>query len=150
MKEHSDLSAVQIEDWLLEEYPEIQVSSSTIRSYVKNLRDQYAIPKHKKVRQYEAVPEVEMGAQIQVDGGQTKQKTKNQEEVKLYFISFVLSHSRYKYLEWLDRPFTTKDTIRSHENVFCHFGGIPTEIVYDQGNLIAISENATKILHSND
>ncbi len=142
LKEHSDLSAAQIEDWLLEEYPELQVSSGTVRSYVKHLRDQYAIPKQKKIRQYEAVPEVEMGAQIQVDWGQTKQKTRNKEEVKLYFISFVLSHSRYKYLEWLDRPFTTKDTIRSHENAFRHFGGMPEEMVYDQDNLIAVNENA--------
>ena len=98
------------------------MSSSTVRSYVKNLRGQYAIPKYKNIRQYEAVPEVEMGAQIQVDWGETKQKIRNEEEIKLHFISFVLSHSRYKYIEWLDRPFTTKDTIRSHENAFRHFG----------------------------
>ncbi|WP_253940769.1 hypothetical protein [Fundicoccus ignavus] len=67
LKEHSDLSAAQIEDWLLEEYSTIQVSSSTVRSYIKQLRDQYAIPKRQTIRQYEAVPEVEMGAQIQVD-----------------------------------------------------------------------------------
>ena len=89
---------------------------------MKNLRGQYAIPKYKNIRQYEAVPEVEMGAQIQVDWGETKQKIRNEEEIKLHFISFVLSHSRYKYIEWLDRPFTMKDTIRSHENAFRHFG----------------------------
>ena len=54
LKEHSDLSAAQIEDWLREEYPDIKVGSSTIRTYVRGLRDQYAIPKRKKVRQYEA------------------------------------------------------------------------------------------------
>ena len=150
LKEHSDLSAAQIEDWLLEEYPDFKVSSSTVRSYVKNLRDQYAIPKHKNIRQYEAVPEVEMGAQIQVDWGETKQKTRNEEEIKLHFISFVLSHSRYKYIEWLDRPFTTKDTIRSHENAFRHFGGMPQEMVYDQDNLIAVNENAGDLLLTQD
>ena len=146
LKEHSDLSAAQIEDWLLEEYPDLQVGSSTVRSYIKYLRDQYAIPKRKKIRQYEAIPEVEMGAQIQVDWGQTKQKTRSKEKIKLYFISFVLSHSRYKYLEWLDRPFTTQDTIRSHENAFRHLGGMPEEMVYDQDNLIAVSENAGDLL----
>ena len=150
LKEHSDLSAAQIEDWLLEEYPDLQVGSSTLRSYIKHLRDQYAIPKRKKIRQYEAIPEVEMGAQIQVDWGQTKQKTRSKEEIKLYFISFVLSHSRYKYLEWLDRPFTTQDTIRSHENAFRHFGGMPEEMVYDQDNLIAVSENAGDLLLTQD
>ena len=150
LKEHSDLSAAQIEDWLLEEYPDLQVGSSTLRSYIKHLRDQYAIPKRKKIRQYEAIPEVEMGAQIQVDWGQTKQKTRSKEEIKLYFISFVLSHSRYKYLEWLDRPFTTQDTIRSHKNAFRHFGGMPEEMVYDQDNLIAVSENAGDLLLTQD
>lgn len=43
-----------------------------------------------KNRQYEAIPEVEMDAQIQVDWSQTKQKTRNKEEIKLYFIYFVL------------------------------------------------------------
>lgn len=93
LKEHSDLSAAQIEDWLLEEYPDFKVSSSTVRSYVKNLRDQYAIPKHKNIRQYEAVPEVEMGAQIQVDWGETKQKTKNKKrrrnQTTLYLFCFI-------------------------------------------------------------
>ena len=88
LKEHSDLSAAQIEYQLLEEYLDFKVSSSTVRSYVKNLRGQYAIPKYKNIRQYEAVPEVEMGAQIQVDWGETKQKIRNEEEIKLHFISF--------------------------------------------------------------
>lgn len=48
LKEHSDLSAAQIEDWLLEEYPDLQVGSSTVRSDIKHLRDQYALPKRKK------------------------------------------------------------------------------------------------------
>lgn len=50
LKEHSDLSAAQIEDWLLEEYSTIQVSSSTVRSYIKDLRNQYAIPKRQTIR----------------------------------------------------------------------------------------------------
>lgn len=82
-----------------------------------------------------------MGKQIQVDWGQTKQKTVNKSEVKLYFIAFVLAHSRFKYMEWQDRPFTTKDTIRCHENAFQYFGGRTEELVYDQDNLIAVSEN---------
>lgn len=67
LRDHSDLLAAQIEDWLLENYPEIQVGSSTLRSNVKNIRDQHAIPICKKNRQYEAIPEVKMSAQIQVD-----------------------------------------------------------------------------------
>src|SRR5690606_8186210 len=78
----------------------------------------------------------------QVDFGQTKQKNSNGKEVTLNFISFVLSHSRYKYVEWLDRSFTTQDVIQTHENAFQFFGGIPYELVYDQDSLIVVSENA--------
>src|SRR5690554_5642911 len=66
LKEHPDLSAAQIEDWLLEEYPNLKVGSSTIRLFVKELGDRYAIPRVKQARQYEAIPEVDMGEQIQV------------------------------------------------------------------------------------
>ena len=83
---------------------------------------------------------------MQVDWGETKQKTEDKKEVKFYCICFVLSHSRYKYMEWQDRPFTTRDTIRSHENAFQYFGGMPEEIVYDQDHLITVSENAGDII----
>jgi len=87
-----------------------------------------------------------MGKQIQVDWGETKQKTTEKKEIKLYFIAFVLAHSRYKYMEWQDRPFTTKDAIRCHENAFRSFGGRTEEIVYDQDHLITVSENAGDLI----
>ncbi|GAB2319961.1 IS21 family transposase [Alkalibacterium sp. s-m-22] len=146
LKEHPDLSAAQIEDWLLEEYPNLIVGSSTIRLFVKELRDRYAIPKVKQTRQYEAIPEVDMGEQIQVDWGECWQKTVEKEKIKLYCICFVLGHSRYKYVEWLDRPFTTEDTIRCHEQAFRYFGGMTHEIMYDQDNLIAVNENAGDLI----
>ncbi|WHZ31940.1 IS21 family transposase [Desemzia incerta] len=146
LKEHSDLSASQVEDWLLEEYPGIEVGSSTVRSYVTNLRDRYALPKQRQARQYEAIPEVGMGEQIQVDRGETWQETVTNEKVKLYFICFVLGHSRYKYVEWLDRPFRTKDAIRCHEQAFRFFGDMTKEIMYDQDNIIAVNENAGDLL----
>src|SRR5699024_12170009 len=97
-----DLKTSQIKDWLLERYTDLQVAESTTRIYVNEVREEYQIPKTKVVRQYEAVEEQPMGKQMQVDWGETKQKTENKKEVKLYFISFVLSHSRYKYIEWQD------------------------------------------------
>ncbi|MBP1934989.1 transposase [Ammoniphilus resinae] len=55
-----------------------------------------------------------MGKQIQVDFGETIVKTKEEKSRKLWFIGFVLAHSRYKYVEWRDRPFTTRDVIQCH------------------------------------
>ena len=64
----------------------------------------------------------------------------------LYFATFVLAHSRYKYVEWLDRPFTTRDLINVHENAFEYYGGMTKEIVYDQDHLILVSENGGDLL----
>jgi transposase len=72
-----------------------------------------------------------MGQQMQVDFGEKKLLDCDGNLTKLWFIAFVLSHSGYKYVEWLDRPFTTADVIRTHENAFGYFGGMPEEIVYD-------------------
>ncbi|MDK8643939.1 IS21 family transposase (plasmid) [Niallia taxi] len=150
LKEHPDLSSAQIEDWLKEKIPAIEVGSSTLRSYVSELRDSYHIPKVIRIRDHEAVDELPMGMQVQVDWGEMKVKTSLNKEVKLYFISFVLSHSRYKYVEWQDRPFTTRDTIRCHESAFQYFGGMPEEIVYDQDHLITVNENAGDIILTGD
>lgn len=146
LKENPDLSSAQVEDWLKEQFPSIKIGSSTVRGYVSELRDIYHIPKVIRIRDHEAVEELPMGQQIQVDWGEITVKNQEKKPVKLYFITFVLSHSRYKYVEWLDRPFTTRDTIRCHEKAFQFFGGIPKEIVYDQDHLITVSENAGDII----
>ncbi|MFD2658613.1 IS21 family transposase [Gracilibacillus thailandensis] len=146
LSEHPDLSGAQVHDWLKERYPNVTVGESTVRGYVKEMREKYNIPKEIYPRSYEAVPELPMGQQAQVDFGQTKQKTANGQTKKLYVICFVLSHSRYKYAEWLDRPFTTKDVMRAHENAFAYFGGAPIEIVYDQDALIVVSENGGDLI----
>ena len=146
LEEYPHLSSAQIHDWLLERYPDLLVGGSTVRTYVKNIREVYQIEKKVIVRQYEAVPEQPMGKQLQVDWGETKQKTTNNKEIKLYFIAFVLAHSRHKYMEWQARPFTTRDAIRCHENAFQFYGGRTEEIVYDQDHLITVSENAGHLL----
>lgn len=142
LKEHPDMSAAQVLDWLEEKYEGVGVAESTVRNYVRSLRQRYHLPKVLKVRQYEAIPDPPMGKQAQVDFGETKQQTTDGEEIKLHFICFVLSHSRYKVVTWLDRPFTTKDVIWAHEKAFELLGGMPEEIVYDQDHLILANENA--------
>jgi transposase len=146
LKDHPDMSAAQVLDWLKEKEKDFKIGESTVRGYVRELREIYQIEKTQYTRSYQAIQELPMGQQAQVDFGQTKQKATNGKEVKLYFISFVLSHSRYKYVEWLDRPFTTIDVIRTHENAFKYFGGIPKEIVYDQDSLIVVSENSGDLI----
>jgi transposase len=146
LTEHPDMSAAQVQDWLQERYKSLEIGESTVRAYVQDLRNEYKIAKETSPRDYEAIPDSPMGEQIQVDFGFTKQRTINNKEVKLSFIAFVLSNSRYKYKEWLDRPFTTEDVIRAHENAFKWFEGISRELVYDQDSLIVVSENGGDLI----
>ncbi|WP_342777680.1 IS21 family transposase [Ureibacillus terrenus] len=146
LQEYPSISGAQIFDWLQERFPDLQVGESTVRRYVNEMREIYHIEKTDEPREYEAVVEQPPGKQMQVDWGQTIQKTTQKNEIKLYFIAFVLAHSRHKYMEWQDRPFTTQDAIRCHENAFQFFEGMTEEIVYDQDNLIAVNENAGDVL----
>ena len=146
LREYPSLSGAQVYDWLQEHFPDIEVGESTVRRYVNEMREIYHIEKGEEPREYEAVDEQPPGKQMQVDWGQTNQKMTNGKEVKLYFIAFVLAHSRQKYMVWQDRPFTTQDTILCHEKAFQYYGGITEEIVYDQDNLIAVSENAGDLI----
>jgi transposase len=89
LQEYPHLNASQIQDWLLEKFPNFTVGESTMRLYVNQIREEYQIAKTKVVRQYEAVEEQPMGKQVQVDWGETRQKTQDQREIKLYCICFL-------------------------------------------------------------
>jgi len=85
--DHPDMSAAQVLDWLQEKYPNLEVAESTVRLYVRELRKKYNIPKEIVTRDYEAVSEVPMGKQIQVDFGQTEQFTPDGSKSKTSFYS---------------------------------------------------------------
>ena len=146
LREYPDLTGAQVYDWLEEKLGVKNVSENTVRNYLNEMRDFYHIPKINVSRTYSSVPELPMGQQAQVDFGQTVVKDKQGNNKRLYFIAFVLSHSRYKYVEWLDRPFRTTDVIRMHENAFQYFEGMTEEMVYDQDALLAVSENAGDLI----
>jgi hypothetical protein len=55
LQEYPHLNASQIQDWLLEKFPDFTVGESTMRLYVNQIREEYQIAKTKVVRQYEAV-----------------------------------------------------------------------------------------------
>lgn len=69
LKEDPDLSSAQVEDWLKEHYPNIVIGSSTVRGYVSEIRDFYHIPKVIRIRDHEAVEDLPMGQQVQLDWG---------------------------------------------------------------------------------
>ena len=107
IKEYRDISTAQIQDWLLERYDELDFKDRTLRLYVSDLRSKHNLPKEENMRQYEAVEELPMGFQAQVDFGEIWLKRLSGSKVKVYCFAMVLSHSRYKFLWWQDKPFTT-------------------------------------------
>lgn len=141
LKKYPDLSAAQVLDWLMDKHSVNNVCEGTVRNYVNYLRKEHDIRKIVTKRQYEAVEDPPMGHQAQVDFGEIKLLDPSGQPVKLFFIGFVLAHSRYKYVEWSASPFTTRDLIQAHENAFEYYGGMPKEIVYDQDHLVLVSEN---------
>jgi transposase len=144
--QYQDMTSAQVLDWLQERKLDGGVSEGTVRNYVRQLREECGIPQVKYARQYEAVDELPAGQQMQMDFGQIALRSSIARMVTLYFATFVLAHSRHKYVEWLDRPFTTRDLINVHENAFEYYGGMTKEIVYDQDHLILVSENGGDLL----
>jgi transposase len=150
LRSSPDLSSAQVMDWLQERYGDIGMCESTVRNYVRGIRANHGIAKVKYQRQFEAIPDPPMGQQMQVDFGEMKLEDEHKQGKTFRFIVFVLSHSRYKYVEWLDRYYTTVDVIASHERAFAFFGGMTKEIVYDQDHLLVISENHGDILFTKE
>lgn len=148
LRSSPDLSSAQVMDWLQERHGQLEMCESTIRNYVREIRDKYGIPKVKYQRQYESVTDPPMGQQTQVDFGEMKLQDEHKQWKTLRFIAFVLSNSRHKYVEW--RPFTTKDVIATHERAFAYFGGKTKELVYDQDHLLVVSENQGDILFTQE
>lgn len=146
--EYPDMTAAQVYDWLKEKY-EIKISGRSVSRYVKNLRTEYNIPYGKSARDYEAVDELPMGFQMQVDFGVINMPLPNRKgHRKVYFATFVLSHSRYKYGYFQNHPFASQDLIRAMDSCFDFFGGVTQEIVIDQDSILVVSENRGDIIYT--
>ena len=150
IKTFPDISAAQIMDWLKEHYNDYTVKERTLRYYISNLRKEYKIPKVVNARQYEAVLELPMGKQMQVDFGEKVLRNSQGGKTKVYGMGTVLSHSRYKYAEWSDKPLTTAKLISMLVHCFEYMGGIPEELVFDQDKLVAVSENYGDIIYTQE
>lgn len=147
LRDYPTLSAAQVCDWLKEHYSEI-FSERTVSRYVKDLRKEYDLRKAPNRRDYEAVPELPMGQQLQVDFGEKWLKNINGGRIKVYAAAFVLAHSRFKYAELQNRPYTASDLVRACHHCFSYMGGIPKELVFDQDSIVCVAENVGDIIHT--
>ena len=143
------MTAAQVCDWLSEKH-HFDVSDRTVRKFVVTLREKYGITKeHEPKRDYEAVGELPIGYQLQLDFGEkTVRSAYSSRYIKLYLVVFTLSHSRYKWGVFQNRPFTSEDLVGALYACFEYLGGKPRQLVYDQDSIIVVSENGGDIIHT--
>jgi len=151
LEKYPDVTAAQIYDWIKERtnLRSLDFQKRTFRYYVSEVREEYGIKKSDSTRQYEAVNDPVMGQQAQVDMGELRVETLTGRRQKIYCFGMVLSHSRFKFVLWQERPFTTDSFIQAHIKAFAFYGGRPNEIVYDQDKILAVSENHGDIILPN-
>lgn len=144
---YPDTSAAQMHDWLKEHHEGFPAKSpKTIFNFVAYVRMRYDLPKEKPVREFEMVEELPYGQQAQVDFGEYNMRDNEGKRVKVYFFTLVLSRSRYKYVWFLDKPFTSELAIMAHEQAFDFIRGVPDQIVYDQDKVFIVDENHGDII----
>lgn len=148
LQQFPDMSSSQVMDWLKEHYPGIRFRERTVRRFVARLRKEHNILKILSKREYQAVADPPMGKQMQVDFGETTVRKSTGGFIKIYGMGAVLSHSRYKYAQWSDKPLTTATFILMLSYCFDYIGGVPEELVFDQDKLVAVSENCGDIIYT--
>jgi transposase len=147
LEKYPDTSSAQMHDWLKEHFGDLPVKSAkTIFNFVSWVRIKYHLPKLSPSRQYEVVEELPYGKQAQVDFGEYNLRGSQGKRVKVFFFTMVLSRSRYKFVWFTDKYFTSELAIEAHEKAFVYMTGIPDEIVYDQDKVFIVDENHGDII----
>ena len=147
LEQYRDTSAAQMHDWLKEHQADFpDVSQKTVFNFVSWIRKKHRLPVVKEHRQHQMVEETPYGHQAQVDFGVYNMRSSLGHRVKVFFFTFLLSRSRFKYVWFTDRPFTSEIAILAHEKAFSFINGVPDEIVYDQDKVFIVSENHGDII----
>jgi transposase len=147
LRQYPTMTAAQVCDWIKEHYKE-DFKERTVSRYVKDLRLKYNLKKSNHPRDYEAVDELPMGQQLQVDFGEKWMQSIDGPRIKIRFAAFVLAHSRFKWASFQTRSFTTSDLVHSCHKCFKYLGGMPLEMVFDQDSIVSVSENFGDIVHT--
>ena len=138
-----DTSAAQMHDWLKEHYPSFpRVAPKTVYNFVMKIRQEHNLPKLKvDKREYGPLPDTPPGKYAQVDFGEHKLRRGDGSRVKVYFFAMILEYSRYKFIWFEDKPFTSEKAVYAHELAFRFFHGIPKFVIYDQDSVFLYDEN---------
>ena len=133
-------------DYLEERYGSLPGGEKTLRNYIGYLIETNQLKLEENLRVYMKVPELSFGKQLQIDFGEHRTSS----GLKLYIFAGVLSASRYKYVAFQGRPFSTIDLIGHLIDCFEYIGGMPEEVVIDQDAVMVVSENHGDIIYTHD
>jgi len=122
-------------------HPDIQISDRMFRTFIRKIKQN---TQPNKIR-YFSVVDYKPGIQMQVDPGEMTVQSRYDEKFKVYFVVFIFSFSKMKYVYFQDRPFNTQDFITAHISCFNYFGFIPKEMIYDQTKLVVITEKYREV-----
>lgn len=140
------LPMASVYDYLEEKYGKLPATEKSFRNYIHYLENNSILIINENVRMYKQVPELPYGKQLQIDFGEYKCKC----GLKLYIFAAVLSSSRYKYIRFQDKPFTTLALIDHLLDCFLYIEGMPEEIVIDQDSIMVVSENYGDIIFTKE
>lgn len=137
-------------DWLKEHHQNFPTAKQkTIFNFVKWVKHKYNLPYEPPIWNYMVVQETPYGLQGQVDFGEYNMRSSDGRRMKVYFFTIVLSRSRFKYVCFSSKPFTSYSAILAHEDAFKYMGGVTSEVVYDQDKVfISIEISGELILTS--
>ena len=137
------LNMAAVYDYLEERFVQLPSSEKSLRNFIHHLEKTGKLQYQSKPREYQKVPELPFGKQMQLDFGVYKRKN----QPTLHIFGAVLSASRFKYVALQGTPFTTLDVILNLLDCFDYFGGIPEEMVIDQDSLLVVNENYGDIIY---
>jgi hypothetical protein len=140
--EFEKLPMSSVYDYLEEIYGQLPATEKTLRNYIHYLHGTNQLEFRDRQRCYRQVEEQPYGKQLQIDFGEYTTRS----GYKLYIFAAVLSASRYKYVVFQERPFTTADVIDHLVACFDFLGGMPEEVVIDQDSVLVVSENHGDII----
>jgi hypothetical protein len=133
-------------DYLEEKYGTLPANEQTLRNYVKYLKKSNQLSLSSTSRHYKKVDELPYGKQMQLDFGEYTTDS----GLKIYIFASVLSASRFKFVSFQDKPFTTQCVIQHLLDCFDFYGGMPEELVIDQDRVMVVSENKGDIIFTKD
>lgn len=128
----------------VKEHPDIKISDRAFRCFIRKIKDNLDCANVRYFTPVEYLP----GVQIQVDPGELKVQSISGDEFKVYFIVFILSYSRKRYVYFQTRPINTIDFIHAHQSCFDYLGYIPQQMVYDQTKLVVIKEKYREVWYN--